>query len=58
MMPYKYLVDADEREELKLDLHGSIIIVEEAHNLPKVTEDAESFEISSSQLNDCIKALA
>jgi len=56
-MPYNYLVDANIRDKLKIDLHGSIIIVDEAHNLPSVSEDAESCEISSLQLKSCIDAL-
>jgi len=45
-MPYNYLFDANIRDKLKIYLQDNIIIVDEAHNLPKVSEDAESFEIS------------
>jgi len=46
-MPYNYLIDPKIRKHLTLNLEGSIIMIDEAHNLPSVAEDAASEEISA-----------
>ena len=47
-MPYNYLVDPKIRENFKINYENSIIILDEAHNIEKVSEDVASFEISIS----------
>ena len=44
--PYNYLVDVAIRRSMKLDEHvrGSVVIVDEAHNIEGVARDAASFE--------------
>ena len=45
-MPYNYLIDPKIRDNFKINYENSIIILDEAHNIEKVSEDVASFEIS------------
>lgn len=45
-MPYNYLIDPKIRDNFKISYENSIIILDEAHNIEKVSEDVASFEIS------------
>ncbi|CAN7951464.1 unnamed protein product, partial [Ixodes pacificus] len=47
LSPYNYILDASIR---KVDLHDSLIIIDEAHNIESVCRDSLSFEISITSL--------
>lgn len=56
-MPYNYLIDAKIRENFKIDYANSIIIIDEAHNVGKVSEDVASFEINIQMLGSVLAEL-
>lgn len=45
-LPYNFLVSPSIRQSSKIDLFRSIVIFDEAHNLPQVLEDSMSNELS------------
>ena len=47
LLPYNYLIDASIRDKLQLNLQGSVIIFDEAHNLESVCTDAASFDLTA-----------
>lgn len=53
-MPYNYLLDAKILKSFKINLTGAVIILDEAHNVEKVCEDAASILFSSSDITNCI----
>lgn len=64
LLPYNYIIDPQLRKLHKLDLSGSIVIFDEAHNLESICEDVVSVEISSvhialaiAELKDAIESL-
>jgi regulator of telomere elongation helicase 1 len=59
ILPYAYLVDAAVRKQAlpNVDLRGSVLIVDEAHNLEDVASEAASFELTAASLADCITDL-
>ena len=48
LMPYNYLVDQSVRKPLKFSFANSILVLDEAHNLPEMLCQVLSFEITSS----------
>ena len=42
-MPYNYLINEEVRSNLDITFENSIIIFDEAHNIPQVCEDEASF---------------
>ncbi|XP_065916883.1 regulator of telomere elongation helicase 1-like isoform X2 [Dysidea avara] len=56
-MPYNYIIDRKLRRVHGIDLDNVILILDEAHNVPKACEEAESFEISSKHISLCIADL-
>lgn len=54
-MPYNYLLGVQDHKGV--ELYNAIVILDEAHNVEKVCEDAASVQISSSNLAGCIKEL-
>ena len=46
VVPYQYILDPELRKQLQLNLKGSIVIFDEAHNIDKQCEDILSFELS------------
>ena len=58
LMPYNYLIDPKIRENFKIDYQNSIIILDEAHNIEKVSEDVASFEISISMFGAVLGELS
>ena len=57
-MPYNYLIDPKIRENFKIDYENSIIILDEAHNVEKVSEDVASFEINIQMLSAVLGELS
>ena len=53
-MPYNYLLDGKIRAKMDLLKQDSIIIFDEAHNIESVCEDGASFELSISDLENCV----
>lgn len=49
-MPYNYLFDYHIRKALKISLVNAIVILDEAHNIDKVCEEASSVSIKSSDI--------
>ena len=56
-MPYNYIIDWTIRKNLFLNLSNSIIIFDEAHNVPSVAESVASFELTVLKLEKVIKEL-
>jgi regulator of telomere elongation helicase 1 len=53
-IPYNYIIDPLIRRSMNIDLKGSIVILDEAHNLEQVASDSASFDLSSSDLKLCL----
>lgn len=50
MMSYNYMLYESMRPNNSLSFEGSIIIFDEAHNVPKCAEDAASFQLDTEAL--------
>lgn len=57
-MPYNYLIDDRIRQTYDLTYKNTIIIFDEAHNLPSTQEEVSSFELKASMLDKVAKELA
>ncbi|XP_057679215.1 regulator of telomere elongation helicase 1 isoform X2 [Corythoichthys intestinalis] len=55
--PYNYLLDPRTRKAHSIDLAGSVVILDEAHNVEKTCEEATSFDITPYDLASAIDAL-
>jgi len=56
LLPYNYLLDPKIRTMYSdLDFKNSVVIFDEAHNVSKVSEDVNSFEISIDKLGKCLE---
>ncbi|XP_076624502.1 regulator of telomere elongation helicase 1 isoform X2 [Colletes latitarsis] len=53
-MPYNYLLDVKSRRSQNIDLQNSIILLDEAHNIEKICEEAASLQICSTDIAMCI----
>ncbi|XP_066585710.1 regulator of telomere elongation helicase 1 homolog [Prorops nasuta] len=53
-MPYNYLLDPKTRKSQGIDLQSNIILLDEAHNIEKICEEAASLQISSTDVANCI----
>lgn len=54
-LPYNYLLDSKSRKTHGVELQGSIIIFDEAHNLEKICEESASFDLSSLDIATAIE---
>ncbi|CAI2381893.1 unnamed protein product [Moneuplotes crassus] len=52
LMPYNYIFSSSVSRSLDIQFENSIIIFDEGHNIPKVCEEASSFEISIGQISE------
>ncbi|XP_031289267.2 regulator of telomere elongation helicase 1 isoform X1 [Camelus dromedarius] len=50
-MPYNYLLDAKSRRAHGIDLKGTVVIFDEAHNVEKMCEEAASFDLTPHDLS-------
>ncbi|KHJ99475.1 DNA repair helicase [Oesophagostomum dentatum] len=57
LLPYNYIIDPNLRKNHRIDLSGSVVIFDEAHNLESVCESAVSVEFSSTSLSLAIAEL-
>ncbi|KAJ8675354.1 hypothetical protein QAD02_011140 [Eretmocerus hayati] len=53
-MPYNYLLDPKTRKAQGVELQNNIILLDEAHNVEKMCEEAASLQISSTDIAVCI----
>ncbi|RNF22456.1 putative helicase [Trypanosoma conorhini] len=61
-LPYNYLFDVSIRKQLPFEVKGSILIVDEAHNLPSVLASSSCMNLQPIELtnaiHDCSRAIA
>ncbi|KAH8064998.1 ATP-dependent DNA helicase [Aureococcus anophagefferens] len=62
--PYNYVLDERHRATSGIDWRGTIVVLDEAHNVASVAEDAASFELTAAdvggaarELDHCVDAL-
>ncbi|XP_076231617.1 regulator of telomere elongation helicase 1 [Calliopsis andreniformis] len=53
-LPYNYVLDAKSRRSQGIDLQNNVILLDEAHNVEKMCEEAASLQISSTDVAMCI----
>ena len=56
-MPYNYLIDDKIRENFDINFENSIIIFDEAHNIPQTCEDTAAFQIETKHLENVLTEL-
>uniref|UniRef100_A0A7N5K3I7 Regulator of telomere elongation helicase 1 n=1 Tax=Ailuropoda melanoleuca TaxID=9646 RepID=A0A7N5K3I7_AILME len=56
-MPYNYLLDAKSRRAHSIDLKGTIVIFDEAHNVEKMCEETASFDLTPHDLASGLDAI-
>ncbi|XP_078275154.1 regulator of telomere elongation helicase 1 isoform X2 [Rhinoraja longicauda] len=56
-MPYNYLLDPKSRKTHDVNLNGTIVIFDEAHNVEKMCEESASFDLTSYDLASGIEAV-
>lgn len=44
-MPYNYLLDPKSRRSQGIDLQNSVVLLDEAHNIEKICEEAASLQV-------------
>ncbi|XP_022350036.1 regulator of telomere elongation helicase 1 isoform X2 [Enhydra lutris kenyoni] len=49
-LPYNYLLDAKSRRAHSIDLKGTVVIFDEAHNVEKMCEETASFDLTPHDL--------
>lgn len=52
-MPYNYVLDTKLLKTFKLEMANAIVILDEAHNVEKVCQDAASVQLASSDIATC-----
>ncbi|XP_063003371.1 regulator of telomere elongation helicase 1 [Elgaria multicarinata webbii] len=56
-MPYNYLLDSKSRRAHNLDLKGTVVILDEAHNVEKMCEELASFDLTPYDLASAVDAI-
>nr|XP_056700889.1 regulator of telomere elongation helicase 1 [Euleptes europaea] len=56
-MPYNYLLDPKSRRAHNLDLKGTVVILDEAHNVERLCEELASFDLTPYDLASAIDAI-
>uniref|UniRef100_A0A8C8YEY4 Regulator of telomere elongation helicase 1 n=1 Tax=Prolemur simus TaxID=1328070 RepID=A0A8C8YEY4_PROSS len=56
-MPYNYLLDAKSRRAHNIDLKGTVVIFDEAHNVEKMCEESASFDLTPHDLASGLDAV-
>lgn len=54
-IPYNYIIDPVVRSSLDMSFEDSVVIIDEAHNLVQCCEDAYSFEIDTTVIEEAMK---
>ncbi|NXU85851.1 RTEL1 helicase, partial [Xiphorhynchus elegans] len=57
-MPYNYLLDSKSRKAHNLDLKGTVVILDEAHNVEKLCEESSSFDLTPYDLASAMEAIS
>jgi len=56
-LPYNYIFERKLLNVLKINLDGSALLIDEAHNIEKVCEDSHSSELSTKTIDSCLEDL-
>ncbi|XP_040009350.1 regulator of telomere elongation helicase 1 isoform X2 [Xiphias gladius] len=56
-MPYNYLLDPKSRRAHNIELHGAVVIFDEAHNVEKTCEESTSFDLTPYDVASAINAV-
>nr|XP_042132908.1 regulator of telomere elongation helicase 1 isoform X4 [Peromyscus maniculatus bairdii] len=56
-MPYNYLLDAKSRKAHNIDLKGTVVIFDEAHNVEKICEESASFDLTPRDVASGLEAI-
>jgi DNA repair helicase Rad3 len=56
-MPYNYLFELKIRESLGLEIENCIVLIDEAHNIESVCQDAKSYQFSTALIDECLNDL-
>ncbi|XP_054004616.1 regulator of telomere elongation helicase 1 homolog [Hylaeus anthracinus] len=56
-MPYNYLLDVKTRRSQGVELQNNVILIDEAHNIEKICEEAASLQICSTDIAMCINEI-
>ncbi|XP_030069304.1 regulator of telomere elongation helicase 1 [Microcaecilia unicolor] len=56
-MPYNYLLDTKSRRAHSIDLKGTVVIFDEAHNVERMCEESASFDLTPHDLASGIDAI-
>jgi regulator of telomere elongation helicase 1 len=56
-MPYNYLFELGIRESLGLEIENCVVLIDEAHNIESVCQDAKSYSFSTTVIDECLSDL-
>ncbi|POI25565.1 hypothetical protein CIB84_010685, partial [Bambusicola thoracicus] len=56
-MPYNYLLDAKSRRAHNIELKGTVVILDEAHNVERLCEESSSFDLTAYDLASAIDVM-
>jgi Fanconi anemia group J protein len=55
--PYNYIIDAEKRKTLGINLKDKIILIDEAHNIASAAESSLDIQITSTQISSVLDAV-